>query len=232
MLKAAGHASACLAAALLLAAPEAVTAQSFVLPEGCSSATGDEGFDPVVIVSQGSGEKKFTNFGLQKFVNPVSWGIWFVPYTPDTYNIITTYTPFLTSDRLLQLGTRLPSLMVPIPAPGVSWGRETAVYPTWTVRFMDKSGKNPVPLAFVDFIPDFVGSSPLTIQADADGYITLNCVQQNFQGYSITVYDKDHNYLYDGSFKADNSTLTAEAGASNGAGSFASEAHPYPDEPE
>jgi hypothetical protein len=190
----------------------AVAQQTFVLPEVCISATGDEGDDPVVLVSLGTGEKTFTGFTLLHFVNPVSWGILIKPYRANTYNIFTTYTPFLTSDRQSKFNVDLPSLMVPLPDPGVSGGREMQIWNTFTVTIMDAANKDSVPNAFVDFIPAFPGSSPYTMQADAQGHVVLNCVQQVSSGYRVTVYGADHNYLYDGSFPTNASSLTDAAG--------------------
>lgn len=222
--------TACIAAVIVqFGWGAAAAAQSFVLPKECTSATGDEGDDPVVVIAKGSGEATFTNFVLLRFVNPISWGISISPFVADTYNIITTYTPFLTSDRLLQLNRNLPSLIVPLPAPGATSGRETAIYGTFVVTIMDKAGKDAVPNAFVDFIPDFVGSSPLEMQADSSGKITLNCVQQNFQGYNITVYDAGHQYLYDGSFPADASSVATAVEGEGSSAVVGSRSRPHPE---
>lgn len=223
-------------AAGMLAVPAAAHAQSFTPPKACQyGATGSEGDDPVVLVADQDHKQWLTRFGLGVVgQNPIQWGVIISPFVGgiNGYAIYTTYTPFLTSDIYVRDPSSFPSYSVVLPQPGVTSGRPTEVYSSWTVTFTDKSGQSPVPYAFVDFIPDYVGSSPLTIQADSAGKITLFCVQENFQGYNFTIYDQNHNYLYDGSFLVVKQGLTGEAVQSGAAGPFESTSRPHPDEPE
>lgn len=191
---------------LVLAGARAAAAQAFQLPQECThGATGSEGTepgkgdDPVVIVSQGASAKPFNDFTVVHRMGG-SWAIRMTPAPAATYNVITTYTPFLTSSRLVQIPYSRPSFYVLLPAPGVTDGRQWKIYDTYTVTVMDSTDSQALPYAFVDFIPFFVGSSPLTIQADGNGQIVLNCVQQVSTAYDITVYDRNHKYVYDGSF--------------------------------
>lgn len=222
--------------AILLASPAVAHAQSFTLPKECTNgATGSEGDDPVVLVADQYHKQWLIRFGLQVVSqNPIQWAVSISPFVGgiNGYAIYTTYTPFLTSDAYVRDPSNRPSYTVLLPQPGVTAGRATGIYSSWTVTFTEKGGNTPVPNAFVDFIPDFVGSSPLTIQADSQGRITLYCVQENFQGYNFTIYDQNHNYLYDGSFAVGKQGLTEGAEQGGAAETFESTARPHPDEPE
>lgn len=217
---------------ILLASPAVAHAQSFTLPKECQhGATGAEGDDPVVLLVDNYLNQWVDNFTLVRISGPpvIEWGITISPFRGGIsgYNIFTTYTPFLTSSAFVSAPGNEPSRNVTLPRAGdMTVGRKTVVWDNFTVTIHTKSGSQIVPYAYVDFIPDFVGSSPLTIQADANGQIVLFCVQQNFDGYNITVYDQNHAYLYDGSFPASGSlAATAE-------GTVGSQTRPHPDEPE
>lgn len=202
----------------MLALPGMAHAQSFTLPQECAKygATGSEGDDPVVLVVDNYVNRWIYHFSLHLVSKTpiIQWGVSISPFRGGTsgYNIFTTYTPFLTSDTLVSSPASKPSYDVFLPQPGVTAGRKTAIYDVFTLTITDKTGKTPIPNAFVDFIPDFTGSSPLTMQANSSAQIILYCVQQNFQGYNITVYDANHQYLYDGSFPT-GSNLTANSAA-------------------
>jgi hypothetical protein len=229
----------CLLAAVL-AIPATAQAQSFMLPQPCRQsglASGNEGFDPVVILVDNFTTQPALNFTLLQISGPptIEWGITISPFRGGQagYTIFTSYTPFLTSTTLVSEPGNEPSKNVLLPRAGdVVVGRKTAVYPTYELTIRNKSQSQILPYAYVDFIPDFVGSSPLTIQADASGKIMLYCVQQNFQGYNITVYDQNHAYLYDGSFAASGQGLAAEAEGAAPDGPMQGSTRPHPDEPE
>ena len=221
---------ACWLLAGLLAIPSAAQAQAFTLPKACvHGASGNEGFDPVVLVVDHYANQWITSFGIGVVgQNPIQWGATISPFRGGLsgYTIFTTYTPFLTSDVFVNNPSNWQSYNVFLPQPGVTGGRQTAIYDVFQVLIRDKSQSTPVPNAIVDVIPDYAGSSPLTIQADGQGVLTLFCVQQNFQGYNVTVYDASGNYLYDGSIPGSKSSqvsaLESEVLASR----------PHPDEPE
>ncbi|PTR14386.1 hypothetical protein C8R31_10658 [Nitrosospira sp. Nsp2] len=201
-----------LLAAMLLAAGASM-AQSFTLPKECAKygATGSEGDDPVVLVVDNDVNRWLINVPL-RLVSPgppIQWGIIIWPFrnTQAGYSIFATFTPFLTSDAFVADSRSMPSYELILPQPGVTAGRQTMIYDVFPVMIVD-SQNAPIPNAFVDFIPDFVGSSPLTLRADGNGVITLLCVQQNFQGYNITVHDSTGKYLYDGSMPGKRSTQT------------------------
>lgn len=200
---------------LALALPSAAAAQVFKLPSECTSATGAEDLDdPVVLISLGSGEQNFTGFTL---LNPpkgtTTWGIQVIPAAAAQYNLFVTYTPFLTSDRTIVFPYNRPSAIFLLPAPGVTGGRKMKIWANFPVTIYDAPGKQIVPYAYVDFIPAFNGSSPYTMQANGQGVIPLNCVQQVSGGYRITVYDQNHAYLYDGSFQTNALAATRQPGA-------------------
>lgn len=218
--------------AALVALPGAAHAQSFTMPTECRhGATGSEGDDPVVLLVDNYLTRWVDNFTLVLISGPpvIEWGISIAPFRggQSGYSIFTTYTPFLTSSALVSEPSNYPSHNVTLPRPGVMAGRKTVVYDSFTVQINNKSGSAPVANAFVDFIPDFVGSSPLTLQADGSGLITLFCVQQNFDGYNITVHDASGNYLYDGSIPGTKSLAASETESSSPVSS-----RPHPDEPE
>lgn len=222
-----------------LVVPGAAEAQSFTLPQECAQygATGSEGDDPVVIVVDNYVNQWITTFTLQLISQQpvIQWGITISPFRGGLsgYNIFTTYTPFLTSDALVQSPSSWSAFNVYLPQPGVSAGRRTAIYGTFNLQIRNQAQTTPVPYAFVDFIPDFVGSSPLTIQADGNGMIALRCVQQNFQGYNITVYDANHQYLYDGSFAAHSNNATGAQAPAPGKSAVGSGfTRPHADKPQ
>ncbi len=215
----------------LLAVPAVAHGQSFTMPSECKhGATGAEGDDPVVILVDNYLSRPVDTFTLVLISGPpvVEWGITISPFRGGLYgyNIFTTFTPFLTSSAFVSQPSNEPSKNVTLPRPGYMAGRKTAVYDVYPILIRDKSQTNPVPFAYVDFIPDFVGSSPLTLQADSKGVIPLACVQQNFDGYNITVYDANHQYLYDGSFSASSNVAAAASDQPMAVTS------PHPDEPE
>ncbi|MEP9358775.1 hypothetical protein [Sphingomonas sp. KR3-1] len=208
--------------AALFALPGAAAAQGFTLPKECTKygASGAEGDDPVVLIGD-----NFTKLYINASANlvsdkaPITWSTTISPFRGGMYgySIFVTYTPFLTSDVFVSDPSDWGWYTQTLPQPGVTGGRETAIYDVYQVLIRDKAQKVPVPNAMVDFIPDFVGSSPLTIQADSNGVVTLYCVQQNFQGYNITVNDAAGNYLYDGSIPGTKSGFQAKATAAGSA---------------
>jgi hypothetical protein len=206
---------------LVLAGSGTVAAQAFPLPQECSwGATGSEGNvpgqgdDPVVLVVRGPEAIPVTDFWTESSsATPPTWRIAISPFLGGTYYVVTTYTPFLTSDVLIDDLNRYPLYYVDLPPPGVTSGRKMGIYQRFTVTINDRQNK-PLPNAYVDFIPAFVGASPLTLQANASGDVLLFCVQQVLTGYDITVYDSNHEYLYDGSFSTNATTaenLSGEA---------------------
>lgn len=199
------------AALLAMAAPAA--AQSFTPPKECKhGASGSEGDDPVVlVVDRDANQYLIAPVNLVTSTPPIQWSVTISPFrnTIAGYQVFTTYTPFLTSDTAVSGPSVLPKYELILPQPGVTGGRYTAVYDIYNLTVINLQTKAPIPFAIVDFIPDFIGSSPLTIQANGNGVISLYCVQQNFQGYNITVHDSQGNYLYDGSFAASGSLGTS-----------------------
>lgn len=213
--------------AMMLAIPGTAGAQSFTPPAACThGVTGSEGDDPVVLVVDNDARSWLINVPLTLVSSntPIQWGITISPFRGGGfgYNIFTSYTPFLTSDAFISYPSNLPKYEFILPQPGVSAGRQTAVYDVFQVTIVD-SRRSPIPFAMVDFIPDYAGSSPLTIQADGNGVVTLFCVQQNFQGYNITVNDANGKYLYDGSIPG---TKSFRRGAKRRAIPLVSRPHP------
>lgn len=211
-------------AALLL--PASAEAQVFNLPQQCTSgATGSEDEeDPVVLISLGTGQKNFRGFELSS-ASRNRWYIKIAPAQAQQYNVFVTWTPFLTSDMTINLNNNRPSVSYTLPEAGVTGGRRMTIWRTYTLTINDASGKQVVPNAYVDFVPAFDGSSPYTMQANAQGVIVLNCVQQVSSGYHITVYDQTHKYLYDSTFGSTGLTASArgDAGGSTRAVSEASQ---------
>jgi hypothetical protein len=205
--------------AILFALPGAAAAQGFTLPKECAQigASGAEGDDPVALVVDNNAKRYLiTPVTVVGNTSPIEWQTSISPFVGGLtgYSIFVTYTPFLTSDVFVRDSGSWGSYAVTLPQPGVTGGRQTAIFPTFKLLIRDQAQQNPVPYAMVDFIPDFAGSSPLTIQADQNGYVMLYCVQQNFQGYNITINDSAGKYLYDGSFKATGNNLASAKAAS------------------
>lgn len=208
---------------LALCGSRTAAAQAFQLPQACRwGATGSEGMlpgqgdDPVVLVVRGSNAVPVTSFSMFSFGKPPAWWISISPFQGGTYLVVTTYTPFLTSSVFIDDSNPSPSYPVALPPPGVSAGSQWSIHDTFTVTIMNAAGSQPLPNAYVDFIPEFVGASPLTMQADGNGNIVLHCVQSVSTGYDITVYDSSHTYLYDGSFSTNATTSMSVDAVSGG----------------
>ena len=192
----------------------AAAAQTFRYPQNCDEVTGDEGDDPVVRMSIDAGEPIYRDYNVISIGDdtPPQWGIVMGPYDAGkTYNIYATYTPFLTSDTKVTFMEEGSAVYQPLPDPGDTFVGREAIRNSWTVIIVDNQNRS-IPEAYVDFIPEFKGSSPYTMQADESGKIVLRCVQ-DARSYAITVYDKDHKYLYDGFFPVTDGTGSSRSQA-------------------
>lgn len=195
-----------LAAAFCLATGQAAQAQpSFRIPQICNGlASGSEDeLDPVVLITLNAGRTFLYNFRVSPSTVAGRWFVRLQNPTPDTYLFVTTYTPFLISTKSVRMADR-PSVTTFLPDPGDSEGSLWPVRATYVVTVVDQNN-HALPFGIVDFIPAFAGSSPYTLQATNQGTITLNCVQAQPNGYAVTVYDPNGNYLYDGRFPVDRS---------------------------
>ncbi|HET9638391.1 MAG TPA: hypothetical protein VFP12_04215 [Allosphingosinicella sp.] len=194
-----------LAAAACFADGQPASAASFNIPPACNGlASGSEDeLDPVVLVTYNAGRTFLYNFPLNRHPQSGNWYVTLQNPADDFYFFATTYTPFLTSTLSIQI-RRAPSQTVFLPAAGISGSTNWQLFPVYTVTVVD-SGNHPIRRAIVDFIPAYAGSSPYTMQADANGNIAINCLQTESTGYAVTVYSDTGDYLYDGGFPVDKS---------------------------
>lgn len=197
------------AAAICFAHGQPASAASFNIPPACNDlASGSEDeLDPVVLVTFNAGGTFLYGFPLNRHPQNGNWYVTLQNPADDLYFFATTYTPFLTSNLSTQI-RRAPSQSVFLAAAGESGGRTWPIFPVYTVTVMNKRGA-PIPGGIVDFIPAFAGSSPYTMQANAQGNITINCLQAENTGYAVTVYNNAGDYLYDGGFNVDPSGHSA-----------------------
>ncbi|WP_417521879.1 hypothetical protein [Marinobacter sp.] len=118
------------------------------------------------------------------------------------YIVTTSYTPFLETVHLFENHNE--QIVLPLQAHAQRQGQtdletmENRPFSHVEVRVYDDNNQ-PIPYGIVEFTPMFEGSSPYTIQADADGVIQLSCVYYSIpQNHRITVLSAEHDFLYDG----------------------------------
>ena len=215
-----GHLT-CGAAALALlvaTAPSPANATPvWTVPSVCKhGVSGDEFEDPPVV------EYYVDRVVQDGAVSNVTWSkgagkadIWEQPDSSQLYLVAVTYTPFL-------VGTMAPKvnfssgrkIITRLPPAGVFSSAQDRVLDTLTVTINDLSG-HPMPGATVLWEGTFVGSDPYTTIADNHAQVTLDCVQNLRNGYSVYVISADGKTEFPTTVTIHNSLTAARGGKSS-----------------
>jgi len=176
-------------------------AQNFNVPSVCTNGVSGteslyDNLPPIASVTYNGGASSVRGVVTQD----TSTKNWFVTVNITnafpTYLIVATYTPFLQSYRAGTFRT-IGEFVEQLPAPGVYSNPQYHLYSFVTITVMtEDGGSTPMPGAFLELAPDFVGSSPYSIQADSEGKVILNCFTALPAGNPATVFTADHDFAY------------------------------------
>jgi hypothetical protein len=187
---------------LLLPASEAAADYNFLVPEKCqNSVTGADGAEtddpPIVTITYTVGTNIYTvisdiTLTLRQDKLWVASNLGLPPSSAVSYQVTTTYTPFLQSYLGIPNTSSLPT-SVNLPPPSYNYQQ---IFAKVTITVNDQLGM-PLRYAYLEMAPDFGGSSPYTMQADGNAKVEINCFTvYNVGGNPATVLDPNHNVLY------------------------------------
>ncbi|WP_233968913.1 hypothetical protein [Pectobacterium polaris] len=190
---------------LVFISSSASAVPNFVVPGWCSTygvtdapsdETATDGDEPVVEVyftpEDDSGEIAITNIKIYATADNV-WLVQFEAPYEGHYNINTSYTAFLTTYQSYQVLEKGITGIIPLSLPGSD--NNTTHLPRLIINV--KNGQITYPKSFIEFLPDYNGADPFTMQADENGQAIVFCIDMNFAIY-VTVYDSNHVYVGSG----------------------------------
>lgn len=196
-------------------------AQDWLTPSVCASGvTGNEEDEPPVVefYSGPSPHNQTLQDGSLISAPYFSKGVGYVDVTvQNAFNslyLTVSYTPFLGgySTFFVRGNGRW---TVQLPSAGFVNTPQQKTYET--VTFTISNSGTPMPFASVMITPDFVGSSPYTMQADSNGQIVVNCFQSFPTGNSIYIVSQDGQVALEGQLTINTSeTLGANTNSRGG----------------
>jgi len=193
----------------------------FALPAQCTQgATGsDYGGDPLYGAFWPTVSIQYVQRNQNVYVPTVTltptadgWNYAFIPpVSGESYLVVATYTPFLQSYAAVW-PTSSGLFIAPLPPAGTITHAAASVVSSATIQLTTAVGSNvPLPYGFLEMAPDFPGSSPYTLQADANGKVAIDCFTILSGGNNGTVSTPDGYYAYDASFSFSETNAAGQA---------------------
>jgi hypothetical protein len=174
-------------------------AKDWKIPDVCNNTvTGDDDDDPPIVTAFGiKGTQQFTLLtqNIEFSLNGGQAQV-YVPTFLDHLFIIVSYTPFLNGYLGATGGALYPGVQTLIlPDPGSPDTAQRKLYGQVLITLQWNS--QTLALANVQFEPEFDGSSPYTIQADAQGRIPINCFTTRPGGNPVYVVPQGQTNGFD-----------------------------------
>lgn len=199
------------------AAPSPAAARVWTLPQACKhGASGDEFDDPPVVDYSVNGVVQPNAVQAVAWQDGVGFAqIWVTPHFSQIYQVAVAYTPFLVSAVAINPQGQSKLITDKLPPVGQLGGTIVQIFDQYEVTIEDQSNQ-PMAGATVLWSQFFNGGDPYITTTDVHGQLTLDCVENIPNGYSVYVISADGQNQFEETIVPKSDLAAARGGRSSG----------------